>query len=195
MPGLPSTLRMFAAVRPSEEAVAHLDAFLEVRRDAAPFRWSDPDHFHLTCAFYPAVPERKLDDLIERLERAAAKRTAFEARLSGGGAFPHPAGARVLWVGVALDEVGEVELPRLAMGCRAAGTRAGAPAEGQRFTPHLTVARLGRPAEVSNWVRLLETYQGPAWSADTLTLVASYLGQGRRGRPRYEIVAESPLTK
>jgi 2'-5' RNA ligase len=46
---------------------------------------------------------------------------------------------------------------------------------------------------VTDWVRLLDAYDGPAWTVDTLTLVASYLGEGPRGRPRYEVVAELPL--
>ena len=33
------------------------------------------------------VPERSLDDLVERLGRAAARRTPFTARIAGGGAF------------------------------------------------------------------------------------------------------------
>ena len=57
--------------------------------------------------------------------------------------------------------------------------------DGKRFRPHLTVARCGRPTEVTAWVRLLDGYRGPAWQADRLTLVASHLGEGPRRRPRY----------
>lgn len=188
------TLRMFAAVVPPEEAVADLDDFLAVRREAAAFRWTDPDQFHLTCAFYEAVPERTLEDLEERLARAAAKRRRVPTRIAGGGAFPNAARARVLWAGFELDGSGATEVERLATGCRAAGARAGAPPAGQRFTPHLTVARLGQPTEVSNWVRLLDGYRGPEWEVAELSLVASYLGEGRRGRPRYETVATFPLS-
>jgi 2'-5' RNA ligase len=41
---------------------------------------------------------------------------------------------------------------------------------------------------VSRWVQLLDAYIGPDWVADRIELVASYLGQGPRGRPRYEVV-------
>lgn len=189
------SLRMFAAVVPPPEAIEDLDDFLEVRRASGPFRWTDPEHLHLTCAFYASVPERKLDDLIARLERAAKRRTAVTTRIAGGGAFPNPARAKVLWAGLDLDDRSRTELSRLATGCRAAGNRAGAPVDGKkRFSAHLTVARLGHPAEVSNWVKLLDAYAGPEWTVDTLTLVASYLGEGRRRRPRYETVAEFPLS-
>ncbi|WP_121257194.1 RNA 2',3'-cyclic phosphodiesterase [Nocardioides ferulae] len=186
-------MRMFAALLPSEEAVEHLEEFLEPRRHAATFRWAAPEQFHLTLAFLADVAERHLDDLGERLARAADRRTSFQVRLAGGGAFPNPARARVLWAGLDLDDTGRIELDRLATGARAAAARAGIEVEGKRFRPHVTLARLGRPEEASNWVRLLEGYAGPAWTADRLTLVQSFLGEGPGGRPRYEIVGEFPL--
>jgi 2'-5' RNA ligase len=81
----------------------------------------------------------------------------------------------------------------MATGARAAASRSGIEVDGKRFRPHLTVARLGRPAEVSDWVRLLDAYPGLPWVADRLTLVASHLGEGPRGRPRYEVVEELEL--
>ncbi|WP_122816017.1 RNA 2',3'-cyclic phosphodiesterase [Nocardioides pantholopis] len=186
-------MRMFAAVVPPEDAIEHLDEFLEVRRDAAGFRWAGAEQLHLTLAFLAQVPDRALDDLLERLARAAGRRTPFPARVVGGGAFPNPARARVLWAGLGLDEAGRTELDRLATGARAAAAKAGIAVDGQRFRPHVTVARMGRPQEVSDWVRLLDAYEGPGWTVDTLTLVESHLGEGPRGRPRYEVVAEYPL--
>ena len=184
---------MFVALQPPPEAVDHLDAFLEVRRAAAGFRWSPPGQFHVTLAFLAEVPDRRLDDLVARLGRAAARRTAFPAVVAGGGAFPNPARARVLYAGLDLAEPGRTELSRLATGCRAAASRAGIAVGGQRFRPHLTVARCGRPTEVTAWVRLLDGYRGPSWQADRLTLVASHLGEGPRRRPRYEEVGSFPL--
>ena len=186
-------MRLFVALTPPAEAIEHLDAFLDVRRAAAPFRWATVEQFHVTLAFLADVEERRLDDLGERLERAASKRTAFETAIAGGGAFPHPSKARVLWAGLALDDHGREELDRLATGCRAAANRAGIPVDGQRFRPHVTVARIGYPTEVSDWVKLLDGYAGPRWSADRIELVASYLGEGPRGRPRYETIADFEL--
>lgn len=188
-------MRLFVALVPPPAAVEHLDAFLDVRRAAAPFRWASAEQFHLTLAFLADVEERRLDDLSERLGRAAAKRTAFDAAIAGGGAFPNPARARVLWAGLDLDQAGRTQLDRLATGCRAAANRAGVPVDGQRFRPHITLARLGHPAEVSDWVRLLDGYVGPRWVADRITLVESHLGEGPRGRPRYVNVEEFTLAR
>ncbi|HRL12297.1 MAG TPA: RNA 2',3'-cyclic phosphodiesterase, partial [Aggregatilineales bacterium] len=93
-------MRLFAALTPPAEALEHLDEFLEPRRAAGELRWVQADQVHVTLAFYESVPERKLDDLVERLARAAARRTAFETALTGGGAFPDVARAKVLWAGL-----------------------------------------------------------------------------------------------
>ena len=181
---------MFVAIVPPEEAVEHLDEFLDVRRESGSFRWTPAEQFHFTLAFCAAVPGGKSDDFVDRLERAAAKRTSFELRISGGGAFPDPASARVLWAGAQTDDAGRSELERAAAGARTAAATAGIEVDGRRFAPHLTVARLGRPTEMSNWVRLLEAYEGPSWRADRVTLIESHLGEGPRRRPRYEVVEE-----
>lgn len=186
-------MRMFVALRPPPEAADHLDEFLEPRREAAAFRWTLPEQLHLTLAFLAEVPDRHLDELVERLERAARRRTAVETRIAGGGAFPDAGRARVLWAGLDLDDTRRTELARMATGARAAAGKAGVAVEGQRFRPHVTVARLGRPAEVSRWVRLLDGYAGPSWTADHVELVASYLGEGPRNRPRHEVVETFPL--
>jgi len=192
--GMANGLRMFVAVVPPDEALEHLDAFLEVRRDAAGFRWALIEQLHVTLAFLDAVPERVLDDLVEGLGRAAAKRTSFDTRITGGGAFPTAADARILWAGFELDEHGRTELDRLATGARAAASRAGVAVDGGRFQPHVTVARLRAPRDVVKWVRLLDGYAGPAWHADRIELVASYLGEGPGRRPRYETIDTLPLS-
>ncbi|WP_310250696.1 RNA 2',3'-cyclic phosphodiesterase [Nocardioides sp. BE266] len=184
---------MFVAAVVPPEAVEHLDQFLAPRREAAAFRWSDPGQWHLTLAFAADVPDRSLDDLDDRLTRAAAKRHAFTLRVAGGGAFPHPDRARVLFARLDADQVATTELDRLATGARAALAKAGAQVDGQRFRPHLTLGRLGHPDNVTSWVRLLDDYDGPEWCVDEVALVASYLGEGARRRPRHEVVATYAL--
>jgi 2'-5' RNA ligase len=187
-------MRLFVALMPPPEAIEDLDTFLEPRRAAGDFRWATPEQFHLTLAFLAKVEDRHLDELVERLGRAAARRTSFPTRVAGGGAFPNVGRARVLWAGLDLDEHGRTELDRLATGARAAASRTGISVDGQRFRPHVTVARLGHPAEVSSWVRLLDGYAGPRWVADRITLVESHLGEGPRGRPRYDRIEELLLS-
>ncbi len=185
--------RMFVAVLPPEEVVEDLEAFVGPRREATPFRWTQPEQWHLTLAFSRDVPDRAYDDLLDRLERGARKRRPLTARITGGGAFPNPGRARVLYAGVETDETDAEELRRAATGARAAMAKAGAEVDGQRFTPHLTLARLGRATEASRFVRLLDAYTGPAWTVHDLALIASHLGEGPRRRARHEVVERFSL--
>lgn len=184
---------MFAAVVPPEDVVSDLDEFLAVRREAAAFRWALPEQFHVTLVFAQHVPDRCYDEWVERLERAARRRTPFTAVVNGGGAFPNVGRARVLYAALGLDEAGRTELSRLATGARAAATKSGIEVDGGRFRPHVTLARVNRPVEMTNWVRLMDAYRGPVWTVDRISLVASHLGEGPRGRPRYEVVEEFAL--
>jgi RNA 2',3'-cyclic 3'-phosphodiesterase len=179
-------MRMFVAAVPPVEALEHLEEFLSVRREAAAFRWTVPEQWHLTLAFLADVPDRAYDDLVERLSRAARKRHPMTATIAAGGAFPNAGRAKVLWTGVALDD--PEELRRLATGCRAAASRAGIEVAGERFKPHITLARMGRSVEATNWVRVLDEYRGPSYDLDEISLIASHLGEGPRKRPRYEVM-------
>jgi len=189
-------MRMFVAAVPPPSALEHLEEFLSVRRDAAAFRWTVREQWHVTLAFLADVPDRSYDDLLERLARAARKRRRMSAAIAGGGAFPNVGRARVVWAGVDVDAAGidgAEELRRLATGCRAAASKAGIEVAGERFKPHVTLARVGRPVEVTPWVRLLDAYRGPEFPIDEISLIASHLGEGPRKRPRYEVVEKFPL--
>lgn len=184
---------MFVALTPPQPALEDLEEFLSPRQEAgAGLRWTVPEQWHLTLAFFGDVAERHLDDLVERLGRASARRTAVELTIAGGGAFPNPGRAKVVYA--AVDAAGrDEELRRMATGARAAGARSGAGSEGGRFHPHVTLARSGRPIEATRWIRVMEAYRGPSWTATELVLVESHLGEGPRRRPRYEVVETFPV--
>lgn len=178
---------MFVAVVPPESALEDLEEFVAPRREAGPqLRWTAVEQWHLTLAFMADVAPRQLDDLVERLGRAAARRTPFTVKLAGGGAFPNPARAKVLYAGARTDDA--EELRRLAVGARAAANKSGAEVDGGRFRAHVTLARSGRPFEATKWIRVLDAYDGPTWPVHSVTLIESHLGEGPRGRPRYEAV-------
>lgn len=198
-------MRAFVAVVPPPEVVEDLDEFLDVRRaavstasgsaSAAGFRWAAVEQLHVTLAFAASVPDRSYDDWVERLARAARRRTPFGAVVAGGGAYPNVGRAKVLWAGLDLDDAARTEMDRLATGARAATGKAGIELDGRRFHPHVTLARVNRPEEMTNWVRLLDAYRGPAWTVDRIALIESHLGEGPRNRPRYEVLEELPLGK
>lgn len=187
-------MRMFIALPLPEAVKEDLAEFLEPRQEAGTralgLRWTLPEQWHVSLAFLPEVADRNTDELLERLQRVASRRKPFELRMAGAGAFPHAGHAKVLWAG--LEHDGE-ELMRLAGGVRAAAAKAGIEVDGGRFRPHLTLARLGRPADVTRVLSVLEQYAGPSWLAGEIALVASHLGQGPHGRARHEVQARFEL--
>jgi len=187
-------VRLFAAIVPPADAVEHLDEFLEPRRAASEFRWTLAEQFHVTLAFMPSVPEHLIDEYGDRLADGLTRTPVPVLRLAGPVTFPNPAETRLLGVGVMPESEGaDVVLERMAGRARNAAVTVGTVVDGQRFRPHLSIARLRRPADTTNWVRLLETYTGPEWPVIEVALIASHLGQGPGGRPRYETLAEIPL--
>jgi 2'-5' RNA ligase len=50
-----------------------------------------------------------------------------------------------------------------------------------------------RPLEATRWIRVLEEYAGPPWTAGEVALIGSHLGEGVGGRPRYEVLGLAPL--
>jgi 2'-5' RNA ligase len=180
-------VRLFVAVTPPEEAVAHLQQAVTPVQAAHPeLIWTLPSSWHLTLAFLGAVDEELLPALQARLARAASRQQRMELSFRGGGSF-----GRVLWVGVAGDRA---VLGRLAQAVTAACRRAGAGVDEKPYRPHLTLARTRTLPDLGAAVETLRSYGGPPWSAERIQLVRSYLGQGEGRRARYEVLHAWPLS-
>ncbi|MBM6404282.1 RNA 2',3'-cyclic phosphodiesterase [Phycicoccus sp. CSK15P-2] len=182
-------MRFFVAVVPSSEALDDLERFLLPRRDAEGPRWSRREQWHVTLAFAGAAPERVAERLVEAVGEVTARAQPVLLALGGGGCFPDVTRARVLYTGVR----GAEALSSLAHGVRAACSVAGAAPEGGRFTPHVTIGRFSQPVEATRWVRVLETYAGPAWTASEVVVVESHLSHDHGHPSRYEVLARLPL--
>lgn len=181
-------VRLFAALPIPEEVREHAITALRpiYHRHGRIFRWTDPDNWHITLSFYGEQPDGCIDDMAHHLLYAAAM-GPIDISLKGAGCFA----GRTLWLGVGgrSKDVGE-------MMARAALPYPGevpARAEGKR-RPHMTVARSRDPRNYESELFLrdaahaLSVYEGPTFTADYIAIMASYLGQGRSGGPRYEEV-------
>lgn len=187
-------MRVFAAVVPPEPAHADLEDFVAPRREVeSTLRWTPSHLWHVTLAFAAEVPAHAVDDLVEATAQVAAEHAPLPLRLAGAGVFPDPGEARVVWIDVRPDAAdGRDRLERLALDTRTAWGRVGQAPAGGTYRPHLTLARARRPFEATHWLRVMDTYAGPAWSADEVTVFVSHRGEGS-GRRHYEPVAVCPL--
>lgn len=165
------TMRLFAAVQPPAAVLDVLDVFVEPRRDADPnLRWVSRDNWHLTLAFFGDVPDERLDVLQQALH--AVRGLPFTVTLDGAGTFPNPAAAKVLYRAVS---TGAGDLGALSRRVRTAADRVAVPSDNATHVPHLTLARTRRPADVTRWLRIVDSFPAQSFTATDFTLIASDL--------------------
>ncbi len=170
------THRLFVALPIPARVRDTLDSFVTPRRDADPaLRFVPAENWHLTLAFLGDVPEDRHDRLIAGLQDVATHSRELAVTLEGGGAFPHPGAARVIWLGAAHGEPG---LAALARRVRQACARAAVPHEGGQFTAHLTLARAHQPQRVDRWLTIVDAIPPLSWLVSGFTLVESTLNRG-----------------
>lgn len=170
-------MRAFVAVVPPPPVLSPLCRVVDGLRGAHHASWVPPERLHVTLAFLGDVTDAKAARVADRLRRDAAAREPFVLRLRGGGAFPKAARARVLWAGLA----GEVDaLADLAGTVRTERTA---------YVPHVTVARLRAPSDVTDAVAALSALESDEWTVGEVVLMRSHLGPA----PSYEPVARCPL--
>ena len=146
-----------------------------------------PENWHFTLRFLGDTDAARRDALVDAL-RSSDLGPAFALGFGAMGAFPRPARASVLWVGV---EDGAAEIRALAAVVEEAARRAGFVAEEKAFSPHLTVSRLNPPADVRREIAEVPPFGG-RMEVDAVTLFRSHLGGGP---PRYEAVERFPLNE
>lgn len=197
--GSGDTLRLFVALTPPPFVLDDLAAVTASLRQRRPqLRWTQRDGWHITLAFLGAVQRCRVASLAGGLERAAGDADRLHLALAGGGAFPDPARARVLWSGLRGDLT---PLAGLARAVAREAVAAGAPPAGtrRRFRPHVTLARCSAAADVTDLVAVLAHRESAPWTVDEIRLVHSRLGQRDLGqertarRARYLTVGRWPL--
>ncbi|MEA1649731.1 RNA 2',3'-cyclic phosphodiesterase [Nitrospirillum sp. BR 11164] len=150
-------------------------------------RWVPPENYHLTLRFIGEVDEGVAQDIDEALDLVVAP--AFTLALDGLGQFGKGEKSRVLWAGVRAEPA----LDHLQAKVESAVVRAGLAAETRKFSPHVTLATLGRETPASRVGRLMEEhglFQAGPFPVDRFVLYESVLG--RQGST-YHAVRHYPL--
>jgi RNA 2',3'-cyclic 3'-phosphodiesterase len=183
--------RLFFAVPLPSPTKAPIEALLpEISRSIPDARIAAAAGWHLTLAFLGQVRPESAADVVKVGETAVAGLSPARLRLEGAGGFPSTRRARVLWAGIA----GDVDvLASLAMTLAAESRRAGLRFEERELHPHLTLARLQRPALLPEPIveRIAEAAaSSPPWRARELCCYRSTL---TRGGARYQVVRSFPL--
>ncbi|MET8555731.1 RNA 2',3'-cyclic phosphodiesterase [Streptomyces sp. NPDC004959] len=180
-------MRLFAALLPPPEALDELAAAVRPLRrlpGADEVRWTRPDGWHVTLAFYGNAEQ---EPLIRGLTALAAVHAPLRLSLAGAGDFR----GGTLWTGVRGDIAA---LRALAGDARALGA-----ATEHAYRPHLSLARVSRrmsprayEALLASHDELLGSFSGRAWTADRVRLLRGVPG-GHGIANQYVTEATYPL--
>ncbi|HEX4493702.1 MAG TPA: RNA 2',3'-cyclic phosphodiesterase [Acidimicrobiia bacterium] len=169
--------RAFVAVVPPREVLdavgkvswraMHRPRELALPRLMSP-RWTTRDQWHLTLQFLGTRVD--LDEAAALLRGVRAEPPTM--RLGGLGGFPSAKRANVLWVGAV---EGARELRVLAASVADVMTPLAGDPDALPFHPHLTVARLGRHADLRDAIGATRRPDpvGPRWTVDRVVLFES----------------------
>jgi len=165
--------RLFVAIRPPEPVRDRLVDSMEGLDGA---RWVDDDNLHLTLRFVGEVERPVANDLAAALARIAA--APFTLSVDGVGHFDkrsrHGSRPRALWARVP----GDGPLRELQAKVERACQEAGLAPEQRRFTPHITLARIGAPASgIGEWLARFGDLKAGPWEVSEFILYESHLGQ------------------
>ena len=157
--------RLFTALEIPPDIALHLSM---LRGGLPGARWIDPENYHITLRFIGDIDGRTADEVAEALSRV--ERAPIELRLRGldafGGNKPHSLFAGID-AGPALNELqGELERRMQRIGLKA---------EGRRFTPHVTLARLRnvKGFDVANYLSLRGNFSTMPFTAERFVLFSS----------------------
>ncbi|MDF2727157.1 MAG: putative 2-5 ligase [Nitrososphaera sp.] len=147
-------------------------------RDVKPV---EPHNFHFTVIFLGEISDQDVGRIKEMLEGFQFE--PFTITYAGIGAFPNPAHARVVWVG--LDSGGAQKLTALANDIIAKMSELGFKAD-KPFSAHLTLLRArGRPVSTSY---ISSKYQGRTFGSDRIDKVHLKKSELRSSGPVYSNV-------
>jgi len=165
------TVRLFISAEAAvtddvREAMSELGRMRNIRP-------SPENQIHITLSFLGDTDESRIPRLVGTLRDALKGIGGFGVSMKGLGAFPNTKRPRVIWIG--LDD-GRDALALLAERVRGAVDSAGLHQDGKPFSPHVTIARVQGPADVSD---IAERYRGEVFAEyriESVRLMGSVLG-------------------
>lgn len=156
-----STLRAFIAIELSPEIrnkIKEISTSLQEKLKDEPIRWVSPDNIHLTIKFLGEVSLAHLEELKKMLAEEGNRHSTFEIEVGKLGAYPNNQRPRVIWIGVSPPS----ELINIQRRIEDQVKHLGAAGEDRPFSPHLTLGRAARQANLSQILKtgqIVEAYQ------------------------------------
>lgn len=159
-------MRTFIAVDVSTGAIARLQNEIMSaagwnQKDVKPV---EPQNFHFTLIFLGEKSDGDIARIKDKMAEVLFE--PFKLTYTGVGAFPKPAAARIVWIGV--DQEGGQKLVALAGDVVAKMAELGFSAD-RPFSSHMTILRAkGRPVQIAD---ITAKYQGRTFGSDLIDMV------------------------
>ena len=135
-------------------------------------RPSDEKQIHITLSFLGDTPVSKIDRLVDNLRKELSGTERFNVILSGIGGFPNTRRPRVAWIGVS---EGKEQLTDLSEKVRAAVRNTKLIQDDKRFSPHVTIARLRDPTDLTEMAERYSSVIFSEYVVDSVRLMKSVL--------------------
>jgi len=138
--------RVFCAIELSGAVRTSIQKHIDHLRTAVPesqASWSRIENIHLTIKFFGNIVQDRIPLIATTASRTASAFHPFQISISKAGAFPGVGQPRVVWIGVD-DRTGR--LAELQQRFELESSTNGFEKDARSFSPHLTIARIRKPA-------------------------------------------------
>jgi len=146
-----SPIRIFFAITPPKEQqkiIAHVLQQLQIKIPSDTVRWTPLNKLHITLHFLKAFDLKDLENLSKKVEEQLKQFPPFEISVEGLELFPSGKHPKVISFNIPTREKNEIlELAKVISN---EIKNCGYPPEARPFRPHLTLARIQKPADVDN---------------------------------------------
>jgi len=151
-----SMVRTFIAIDIENESVREKlarirDYLVESKADLKPVA---TENIHLTLRFIGEIPLPKVNEICSILQENLVFKP-FKMRIEGLGVFPNIHRPRVIWAGVT---EGASELSSLHNSIEKLLRPLGIPPNREKFTPHITIARVRSSRNIQKLIKYIEQY-------------------------------------
>ncbi len=183
-------MRLFTGIELPHDVRQQLDRLVRKLRPTARIRWGRVENLHITTKFIGEWPPGRLEEMIAALE-GLPRRGPIPIAVRGLGWFPNHHSPRVFWAGIEAPET----LAELAAGTEQQLERLGIERERRPYSPHLTLARIKRPADLGRLRQAVAGLPRVEFGTFTARSFHLYLSELHPAGPIYTSLAEFPLEK
>ena len=167
-------MRAFVAIEVPDAVKAGMETVQSLLKSSGvEAAWSRPAGIHLTLKFLGETAEGLVPQIMAALARALSATERFRLCIEGVGAFPNPASARVVWLGVT---GGAGRLAVLQSAVESALVEVGLERDARLYTPHLTLGRIRHIRRRDVWLKRLEALGNvklPGFDVTAVSLIES----------------------